>query len=130
DDARTTHDEDVLGAGRLAGPSDHFVEAVHERESGVCGSLPRAMRQDEEGDAERIAAAPGLRGLVRVAAADDGAHPGESVVEVLLVRARGLAARLPSVAPRSAEDPVVQSLTALAQSESRAVVRPDGVAVQ
>src|SRR6266508_4083260 len=58
---------------------------------------------------------PAARRLVGVAAADHGADAGERLVQYLLVRARRLASWLLLVAPRPAENPVVQSLAALAQ---------------
>jgi hypothetical protein len=105
------HDEHVLAARRVAGPGDRLVQPVHERESRVCGGVLRPVRHDEERHAKRIVAAPRLRCRVRVAAADDGADASRCLVEDLLVRARRLASRLLVVAPRAAEDPVVQTLT-------------------
>ena len=52
------------------------------------------------------------------------------LVEKFLVRARRLASRLLVVAPRAAEDPIVQSLAALAQAAARPVVRPGDVTVK
>src|ERR671918_1322022 len=130
DDVRPAHHEYILAARRLAGPGHRLVQAVHEGESAFCGSVIRPVGHDEEGRPERIVAAPCFRRLVCVAAADDGTHAGYSCVEELLVRARRLAPRLLGVAPWAAEDPVMQSLTAVAQAPARPVVRPGDVPVQ
>src|ERR671937_1660161 len=130
DDVRPTPDAHVLAACRLEGPGDRLVQPVYEGESALYGLVLRPVRDDEERYPERIVAAPRLRGLVHVAADDDGTGASHSPVEVLLVRPRRLAPGLLVVASRAAEDPVVQSLTAVAQPPAQPVVGTGDVPVQ
>src|SRR6266542_5999311 len=130
DDVRPAHDGHVLGPSRLARSGDRLVQPVYEGEPGVRGrGVLGAVRHDEERHAERIAAAPGLGRFVGAPAADDGPVASDRPVEELLVRASRLTACAVLVTPRAAEDPVVQSLAALAQTAAWSVVRPGDVAV-
>src|ERR671915_81353 len=85
---------------RFPGAGDRLVQPIHERESGVWGSALGPMRHNEERHAERVVAAPRLRRLERVAAADDGPDASDPLVEELLVRAGRLAPGFLLVAPR------------------------------
>jgi hypothetical protein len=87
------------------------------------------VRNDEERDTEWIAPSPHLSRLVRVATTDDGTDAGHRPVEHLPVGARRLTFRFTVVAPRAAEDLVVRSLTTIASTAARSVIRPDDVAV-
>ena len=87
------------------------------------------MGQDEQGAAERVLASPPPRGLVHPATADRGAHVGHEQVEERPVLVTHLAALLGLVAPRPAEDPVVQALPTDTQSAAGAVIGPGDVAV-
>ena len=130
DDVRPAHDEHIPVSCGLARLGDGLVQPVHEGEAGVGGSVVGSVRHDEERRAERVVAAPGLGCLVGVAATDDGADSGEPCVEELLVHTCRLAAWGLAVAPRAAEDPVVQSLAAFAEAAAWSVVRPGDVAVE
>ena len=130
DHVRASSDGYVLIAGRPARLSDRPIQTVHEGESALARRVVWVVRHDEERHTERVLATPRVRGLVHTPPDDDGADTGHAFVEVLLVRARRLALRLGLVGPRAAEDPVVQSLAAVAQAVPRLVVRTGDVPVE
>lgn len=130
DHVRASSDRYVLGAGGLTRSGDRFIQTVHEGEAALARSVHWLVGHYEERHADWVLTAPRLRGLVHPSPNNDSASASHPSVEILLVRARGLASRRRLVAPGVAKDPVMQSLTAVAQSIPRPVVRTGAVTVE
>jgi hypothetical protein len=129
DHVGAAHDVDVLVARRLARAGDRVLDAVDEHERVAVRLVAGSVRDDEERQAPRVAVAPAAGRLVGEAPADDGADALHGVLEPAGVLRRRIAAGLVVVAPRAAEDPVVQALAARAEPLPVPVVRTGDVAV-
>src|SRR4029079_1938798 len=119
----------VLVACGSFGAIDRRLKVADEGELAGLWLLLGPVGDHEDGDAERVLAAPVPRGLVHVATDDDRSAPRHHLVQVLGVLALGFALRLFRVAPGAAHDPVVEALPSFTESLVRAVVRAGDVAV-
>ena len=91
DDVGASHHMDVLLAGRALRTLDRLGDAADEREVVARWLFLGAVGDDEERHAPRVGVAPVPGRLVRVPSADDGACPGDRLVEPRLVFADRLA---------------------------------------